>query len=127
MKGNLYAVVIRIETIKKRFIDGGAMSCTDIASQFDISPKTAQRDIDFLRTFYGLSIDYDAQARVLYLSAPPPKYPPALESETVNEIRGRYPKNRKKRSPETKKEIIHRQSLSEFITIGEDLAKRNNQ
>ena len=95
MRQNTYAVVIRLETLKKRFIDGGALNCGDIAALFDISLKTAQRDIDFLRTFYGLSISYDPKARALYLATPPPPYPPPLDQAPAAEICGRYPKNRK--------------------------------
>ena len=95
MRQNTYAVVIRLETLKKRFTDGGALNCGDIAALFDISLKTAQRDIDFLRTFYGLSIAYDAKTRAFYLVAPPPPYPPPLDQAPAAEICGRYPKNRK--------------------------------
>lgn len=94
MRQNTYAVVIRLETLKKRFIEGGALNCGDIAALFDISLKTAQRDIYFLRAFYGLSIAYDAKARALYLAAPPPPYPPPLDQTPTAEMCSRYPKIR---------------------------------
>ena len=99
MKRNPYSVVIRIEMLKKRFLDGGALSCRDIAAQFDTSPKTAQRDIDFLRSYYGLTIDYDAKTRALYLAAPAPKCPPTLAVENPVIVPGRYPKKRKTSPP----------------------------
>lgn len=66
-RAHTYAIVIRLETIKARLLAGGALSCTDIAAQFDISLKTAQRDINFLRSFYHLDIRYDAKLRALYV------------------------------------------------------------
>jgi len=99
LKGNTYAVVIRIETIRKRLTDGGALNCGDIAALFDVSLKTAQRDIEFLRSFYGLTIDYDASRRALYLAAPAPPYPPPLDSDVSSSVRGRYPKKPERNAP----------------------------
>lgn len=56
-------VIRRLEWITQALESG--INCTDIAAKFDVSPKTAQRDINFLRE--TVRIGYDAKTRKFYL------------------------------------------------------------
>lgn len=57
-KKDTYHVIRRLEWIKNNLHRG--INCTDIAAQWDTTIKTAQRDIRFLRQFFGLRIGYDS-------------------------------------------------------------------
>jgi hypothetical protein len=57
MKNDTYHVIRRLEWIKNNLHRG--INCTDIAAEWDTTIKTAQRDIRFLRQFFGLQIGYD--------------------------------------------------------------------
>ena len=60
-KNDTYHIIRRMDWITEALEHG--INCTDIAAKFDISTKTAQRDINFLRR--KMTIEYDAKNRIL--------------------------------------------------------------
>jgi hypothetical protein len=56
-----YHIIRRLEWIKSALESG--INCTDIAAEWGVSTKTAQSDINFLRSFYGLKIMYDQKRK----------------------------------------------------------------
>jgi proteasome accessory factor B len=49
----------RMMRIHERIRAGAYPNCRKLASELEVSPKTVQRDIDFMRDRLGLPIDYD--------------------------------------------------------------------
>jgi predicted DNA-binding transcriptional regulator YafY len=50
-------------------------NCNQIAGRLEVSPKTIQRDIDFMRYRLGLPIEYDARKVGFYYSEPVSSFP----------------------------------------------------
>jgi len=65
MKHDTYNIIRRLDWIRTN-LDSG-INCTGIAAHWDVSIKTAQRDIKFLRSYYGLRIEYDQQQKYFTL------------------------------------------------------------
>jgi len=63
-----YHIIRRLDWIRAAIESG--INCTDIAAHWDISKKTAQRDIDFLREYYKMNIGYNTKTRKFYQEAP---------------------------------------------------------
>ncbi len=60
----------RIQWLHKRLVNGSYPNARRLAERFRISPRQAQRDIDFLKKKMGAPIEYDAARRGFYYSAP---------------------------------------------------------
>ncbi|HEY2139447.1 MAG TPA: HTH domain-containing protein, partial [Chthoniobacterales bacterium] len=50
-------------------------NCRKIAAEFEVSPKTIQRDIDFMRYRLGLPIDYHPREFGFYYTEPVTGFP----------------------------------------------------
>jgi predicted DNA-binding transcriptional regulator YafY len=61
----------RIYWIAERLRSNRPINCTAIARRFEISAKTAQRDMEFLRDRLRYDISYDRQARSFTLTSVP--------------------------------------------------------
>jgi hypothetical protein len=62
-----YIIIQRIDWIRLRLENGGSLNCTDVAAQFDVSTKTAQRYFNLLRKHYRLPVIYDASKRTFFI------------------------------------------------------------
>ena len=60
----------RLLDLDRRLKNKEYPNCTSFAADWEISTKTAQRDIDFLRDRMGAPIDYDALQRGYYYTEP---------------------------------------------------------
>ena len=60
----------RLLDLDRRLRNNEYPNCTSFAEHWEISTKTAQRDIDFLRDRMGAPIDYDALKRGYYYTEP---------------------------------------------------------
>jgi predicted DNA-binding transcriptional regulator YafY len=60
----------RLLDLDRRLRNEEYPNCTSFAEQWEISTKTAQRDIDFLRDRMGAPIDYDALRRGYFYTEP---------------------------------------------------------
>lgn len=56
----------RMFTIHKAISDGGYPNCSTLARQLEVTPKTIQRDIDFMRDNFGIVIEYDDKRHGFY-------------------------------------------------------------
>ncbi len=65
MGKKIYNIIRRLDWIRENMDRG--INCTDIAAEWDCSPKTASRDIGFLRSHYGLRIEYDQSKKYYFL------------------------------------------------------------
>lgn len=80
LKRAISAVVIRIETIKKRLLDAGAMSCREIAAQLDFSTCASPNMQRLVPSLWPNM---------------PPNILQRLDQETIDHIRGRTKSGRK--------------------------------
>ncbi|GAB6194629.1 hypothetical protein [Desulfocastanea catecholica] len=63
-----YSIVRRIDWIKNNLLSGQLFNCSDLAAKFDISTRTAHRDICFVRAEYFKTIlKYNTADRSYYL------------------------------------------------------------
>ena len=60
----------RLLDLDRRLKNNEYPNCTSFAVDWEISTKTAQRDIDFLRDRMGAPIDYDARHRGYFYTEP---------------------------------------------------------
>jgi predicted DNA-binding transcriptional regulator YafY len=60
----------RLLDLDQQLRNNGYPNCTSFAEQWEVSTKTAQRDIDFLRDRMGAPIEYDALHRGYYYTEP---------------------------------------------------------
>ncbi len=68
-KGNdRYGVVRRIIWIREQLAMGQIFNATDVAFQFDISLRTAHRDMRFIREEYYPNLIFDKNDNSFYLS-----------------------------------------------------------
>lgn len=64
-----YNVVRRIDWIRKKLLSGLPFNSTDLTAEFDISVRTAHRDIRFVREeYFGDQLKYDIVNRSYCLS-----------------------------------------------------------
>ena len=64
-----YSIVRRIDWISKRLLRGQPFNSTDVAAEFEISARTALRDMRFVRAeYFGNQLKYDIVERSYYLS-----------------------------------------------------------
>lgn len=59
----------------------GRVNCRQLARELEVSYKTVQRDIDFMRDQLELPIDYDAAARGFFYARPVVQFPSVQVSE----------------------------------------------
>jgi proteasome accessory factor B len=71
----------RMMQIHARLKDRHFPNCRKVAEQLEVSPKTIQRDIDFMRYRLGLPIDYDPLRFGFYYSEPVTSFPNIEVSE----------------------------------------------
>jgi predicted DNA-binding transcriptional regulator YafY len=71
----------RMMQIHARLKDRRFPNCRKVAEQLEVSPKTIQRDIDFMRYRLGLPIDYDPLQFGFYYSEPVTSFPNIEVSE----------------------------------------------
>ena len=60
----------RIQWLHKRLVNGSFPNARRLAERFRISPRQAQRDIDFLKKKMGAPIAYDSARRGFYYTEP---------------------------------------------------------
>ena len=60
----------RIQWLHKRLVNGSYPNSRRISERFHISPRQAQRDIDFLKKKLGAPIAYDAVRKGFYYTEP---------------------------------------------------------
>lgn len=51
----------RMHRIHEAILEGGLPTCTQLAEQLEVTPKTVQRDIDFMRDSLRMPLDYDSR------------------------------------------------------------------
>ena len=71
----------RMMQIHARLKDRHFPNCRKVAESLEVSPKTIQRDIDFMRYRLGLPIDYDPLQFGFYYSEPVTSFPNIEVSE----------------------------------------------
>jgi predicted DNA-binding transcriptional regulator YafY len=71
----------RMMRLHQALTEGGFPNCTALAAEFEVVPKTIQRDIDFMRDQLGLPIEYDATRFGFYYSEPVGGFPTMQVSE----------------------------------------------
>src|SRR5438105_13553794 len=71
----------RMMQIHARLKDRHFPNCRKVAQQLEVSPKTIQRDIDFMRYRLGLPIEYDPLRFGFYYSEPVSSFPNVEISE----------------------------------------------
>jgi proteasome accessory factor B len=65
----------RMMRIHERIRAGGFPNCRKLAAELEVSAKTIQRDIDFMRDRLGLPIDYDQLRFGFYYTEPVANFP----------------------------------------------------
>lgn len=73
--------LVRMIRIHELMRAGKYPNCTTLASELEISYKTAQRDIDFMRDQWRLPIEYDFARRGFYYTAPVSSLPSMTVSQ----------------------------------------------
>ena len=68
--------IARMMKIHRLLAEEGYPNCSTIATEFEVSYKTAQRDLDFMRDQMMLPIDYDGAHRGFYYTKPVSSFPP---------------------------------------------------
>lgn len=71
----------RMLRIHGRLDVDGRVNCRQLARELEVSYKTVQRDLDFMRDQLGLPIDYDARAHGFYYRSPVAQFPGVQISE----------------------------------------------
>ena len=56
----------RMLQIHEHLQTGGRKNCRTLAASLEVSPRTIQRDIDFMRDQLGLPVEYDVVAHGFY-------------------------------------------------------------
>ena len=67
--------------LHERLQTGDRPNCRVLAGELEVSPKTVQRDIDFMRDQLGLPLDYDAVAHGFYYTKRVVQFPTMKISE----------------------------------------------
>jgi hypothetical protein len=68
MNKNPYYVVERIDWSRLRLERGQPFNSTYLMGEFDITQRTAHRDIRYLRKYYGDRLQYDFRDRNYFLN-----------------------------------------------------------
>ncbi len=58
--------IVRMQRIHEALSDGAPANCSKLAKELEVSTKTVQRDLDYMRDQLELPIDYDAAGRSYY-------------------------------------------------------------
>lgn len=80
---------IRIYQIDRKIRDGEYPNCTTLAKEFELHPRTIQRDIEALKDFLGADIRHDRARKGYYYGDDNKFKPPALEI-TEGELLGLF-------------------------------------
>ena len=62
------SILQRLSFIDKRISSGSFPNKQILSDEFEVHPKTIQRDIDYLKTFYDAPIEYDPRRKGFYYS-----------------------------------------------------------
>ena len=75
----------RMMWIHKRLVDGQYPNCSSLAKQIEVSTKTIQRDLEYMRDQLGLPLAYDGPKHGYYYTEPVTHFPtiPATEGEVL--------------------------------------------
>lgn len=73
--------IARMLKIHDMLRQGEYPNCTTISTEFEVSYKTVQRDLDFMRDQMSLPIDYDGNHRGFYYSKPVSSFPHVTMSQ----------------------------------------------
>lgn len=75
----------RMLRIHQRLLEGRHPNCSTLARDIEVSSKTVQRDLDYMRDQLGLPIDYDAVRRGYRYTQPVRHFPsiPTTEGEVL--------------------------------------------
>ena len=71
----------RMLRLHERIKAGSFPNCRKLAGEFEVSPKTIQRDVDFMRDRLGLPIEYDQLRFGFYYTEPVAHFPTIEVSE----------------------------------------------
>ncbi len=71
----------RMLQIHEHLQTGGRTNCRILATALEVSPRTIQRDIDFMRDQLGLPVDYDVAAHGFYYTREVVQFPTMKISE----------------------------------------------
>lgn len=71
----------RMLQIHEHLQTGGRTNCRTLATTLEVSPRTIQRDIDFMRDQLGLPVDYDVVAHGFYYTREVVQFPTMKISE----------------------------------------------
>ncbi len=71
----------RMLRLHERLQTGSRPNCRSLASELEVSPKTVQRDIDFMRDQLGLPLEYDPVQRGFYYTRQVVQFPTMKISE----------------------------------------------
>jgi len=64
-----YTIVRRIDWIRNHLLYGQSFNSTDVVAEFNVSARTAHRDIRFVREeYFGDQLKYDIVTRSYYLN-----------------------------------------------------------
>src|SRR5438105_2672528 len=76
----------RLHALVQRIQRGDYPSRKILAAEWEKSPRTMQRDLDFIRDVWGLPLEYNAHKYGYCFSAPVAKFPmvPISEAELVS-------------------------------------------
>lgn len=72
----------RLLYIDKRLRDGGYPNCTTMAAEWEVSPKTIMRDLEYLRDELNAPVEYDARQHGYYYAEPNFRLPAITISES---------------------------------------------
>ena len=73
--------LLRMMRLHDALRSGGFPNCSSLARQFEVSYKTVQRDIDFMRDQLGLPIEYDASRQGFFYTEEVTEFPSVQVSE----------------------------------------------
>lgn len=75
----------RMIRIHQKLQEGSYPNCTKLAKKIEVSTKTIQRDIDYMRDQLGMPIDYDGARHGYFYTEPVTSFPtiPATEGEML--------------------------------------------
>ena len=73
--GATRAPLERMIAIHRAIREGGYPTCSSLAKRFEVTPKTIQRDIDYMRDRMGAALEYDPVRHGWYATDPFPDLP----------------------------------------------------
>ena len=81
LNGNARPPLARMLRIHEELQTGDPTNCQRLAAQLEVSPRTVQRDIDFMRDQLGLPIEYEPTTRVFRYTREVVQFPTMKISE----------------------------------------------